>query len=79
MIDNNVPSIYTFQHTEDSKAVTVTIDNSNGTWVKLLREFTGFIAASYGYDIQNYIGIREFDFDNNERSAFFTPLMEVDD
>lgn len=78
MIDNTNKNIYQFTMTENSKAITMTIDNTNNTWIQLLREFTGFIAAAYNYDISEHIGIREYDFNDGERSTEYTPLNECD-
>lgn len=78
MIDNTNKNIYQFSMVENGKTVSVTIDNTNGTWVSLLREFTGFMAASYNYDISNNIGIREYDFNDGERNEHYTPLNDCE-
>lgn len=78
MIDNTNKNIYQFSMVENGKTVTMTVDNTDNTWIQLLREFTGFIAAAYNYDISNHIGIREYDFDEGERSTVYTPLNECE-
>lgn len=66
--------IITFQFAENEKTLSMSIDNTDRTWINALQEFASFMSAAYGYDITSKIGISDSCFNETLDNPTYEPL-----